>query len=262
MNLAHWRVPVRDQRLLELFHDSRKAESQESDEPFPSKDPRWIVLKMSAPVGEGDLWRELSEFHADRLVVVVSATELRRADVRLSHGLSWEQTLEDLHGAMKTNARRQSLTKCRHLIIPFDSEGALWLSNEGGSKHYATFLFDPEYVEGERRRDIEGNAYGHLSCLTATVAAEIASNPDNPNLELAMRRGLEVMRSLRENGHGDAAQRGAGFPAASLAATAYHGDASKSLRVRSFGCDEAPCVRAGVYWLSTNPRALPHPGCR
>lgn len=250
VNVAHWRVAVQDQRLLELFHEASSKGVQKAAPTFPTNDPRWIVLKMSAPIGEGDLWRELSQFHADRLVVVVSTSELRLADVRLGQGLSWEQTLEDLQQALRSNASLQSLTRCRHLIIPFDNEGILWLSNEGDS-HKATFLFDPEFVEGERRLDMNGNVYGHLSCLTAIVAAELATVPDKPDFEAAMRRGLAAMRNLRADGHGDATQRGAGFPAKALAAAASRGDSSKGLQVRSFDCDDASCpVRPGWSLLA------------
>ncbi|MFO1042372.1 MAG: hypothetical protein U0941_11340 [Planctomycetaceae bacterium] len=240
MNVAHWGVPVHDQRLLELFRESNSGESLDAAASITAEEPRWIVLKMSAPVGEGDLWRELSQFHSERLVVIVSATELRRADLRLGPALSWEQTLEELHAALNTNPGMQSLTKCRHLIIPFDTEGALWLSNENGSRK-ATFLFDPEHVEGERRQDMEGDVYGHLSCLAATVAAEVGSLPANPNLESAIRRGLAAMRHLRESGHGNATERGSGFPAKSLAAVVAKGDSSTPLQVRSFDCDVASC---------------------
>jgi len=250
MNFAHWRVPVQDRKLLDLMHTPDAGVESVAETPPGVKEPRWIVLKMSAPVGEGDLWRELSQFHGERLVVVVSAAELRLANVRLGQGLSWEQTLEDLHDALKTNAGMQTLTKCRHLIIPFDSEGGLWLSNEGGPPK-ATFLFDPEHVEGERRQNMEGDVYGHLSCLTATVAAEIARAPHNPDLETAMRRGLMAMRHLREQGHGDAAQRGAGFPARSLAAAAARSDSALPLQVRSFICDDESCpVRPGWSLLA------------
>ena len=250
VNVAHWRVPVQDQRLLQLFQEACSDVAQKTTTSFPTSDPRWIVLKMSAPIGEGDLWRELSQFHADRLVVVVSASELRRADVRLGQGLSWEQTLEDLQQALRSNASLQSLTKCRHLIIPFDNEAILWLSNEDDSRK-ATFLFDPEFVEGERRLDMDGNVYGHLSCLTAVIAAELATAPDTPNFEAAMRRGLAAMRHLREHGHGDAAQRGAGFPAKSLAEAANRGHEAKTLQVRSFDCDDASCpVRPGWSLLA------------
>ncbi len=241
INIANWGVPIADQRLLDLYRETNPGLV------LPvQQEPTWIVLKMSAPVGEGDLWRELSHYHAERLVVVVSANELRRADVRIGQGLSWEQTLEDLHAAIQSNARMQSLMKCRHLVITFDCEGALWLSNEGAT-HQATFLFDPESVEGERRRSIEGDAFGHLSSLTAMVASELVESPTTPDLERAMRRGLVAMRKLREQGHGNASKAGTGFPAQLLVdstqpnASEKDKDPLAALHVCEFTCDEGHC---------------------
>lgn len=253
MNLTRWGMPVKDQRLVKLIGDASLSggTGEQEPPPLPVKEPEWIVLKMSAPVGQGDLWRELSQFHADRLVAVVSAGELRRADVRLGTGLSWEQTLEDLHRALLHNAEMQSLTKCRHLIVSFGSEGALWFSNDGNPVLMATFVFDPEHVEGEHSHGIEGSVYGYLSCLAATVAAEVASTPGKPDLESAMRKGLAAMRHLRENGHGDASERGAGFPAKSLAEVVSRGDQEAPMQVRSFKCDEVSCpVRPGWSLLA------------
>ncbi len=249
MNVAHWGFPVRDKRLRELYQEAHQA-APASAFPVTEHEPAWIVLKMSAPVGEGDLWRELSQFHAERLVTVVSATELRRANVRLGRGLSWEQTLEDLHAALKSHAGVQSLLKCRHLIITFDCEGAVWIRNEGDQRK-ATFLFDPEAVEGERRRDQEGDVYGQMSCMTAMIVAELASAVDSPNLEAGMRRGLVAMRHLCEQGHGNAAVPGTGFPAQALAAATTKENASAWLQGRTIDCDDATCpVRSGWSLLA------------
>lgn len=252
MNVARWGVPVKDQRLLELSREAglSAGTAEQGGSPPPVGEPGWIVLKMSAPVGQGDLWRELSQFHAERLIVVVSTSELRRADVRLGTALSWEQTLEELHFALRHHPGMQSLTKCRHLIVSFGSEGAVWFRNDGGPNLTATVLFDPEHVEGEHGCDIEGSVYGHLSCLSATVAAEVASAPGDPDLEAAMRSGLATMRHLREHGHGAASEPGAGFPAKSLAEAA-RGDGGAPLQSRSFPCDEASCpVRPGWSLLA------------
>lgn len=243
VNVAHWGVPVQDRRLLEL------AKLPESP---PTHEPEWIILKMSAPAAQGDLWRELSQSHAQRLVVVLSAGELRRADVRLGAALSWEQTLEDVHRALLQNPAMQSLTQCRHLIIAFGSEGALWLHHDDSAHLTGTFVFDPEHVEGEHRNGIDGSVYGYLSCLTATVAASVAEASDKaPDLETAMRSGLAVMRYLREHGHGKASDQAAGFPAKALAEAAQRGDAEIPMQVRSFRWHEASCpVRPGWSLLA------------
>ncbi len=254
MNLSRWRIAVRDKRLLDLFHEANDA-ANAKNKSITSNDPQWIVLKMSAPVSEGDLWRELSQFHSDRLIVVVSVEELRRANVKLSQGLSWEQTLEDLQQALKSNASLNSLIQSRHLIIPFGTEAVLWLDIKGDTPK-ATFVFDPECVEGELRMDMDGEVYGYLSCLTAMVAEELVMNPSSPNFEIAMRRGLSAMRHLREYGHGDAELQGSGFPAKSLAEAAY-GKGAQDLQMRWFYCDGASCpVRPGWSLLSLHESAM------
>ena len=247
-NVANWGVTVRDSRLRELAGLGGTT---------PTPEPQWVVLKMSAPAGQGDLWRELSQFHRERLVVVVSAAELRRADVRLGVALTWEQTLEDLHWALNHNPDMQSLTRCRHLIVSFGSEGALWLRRDEGAKLVGTFVFDAEHVEGELRDGIEGSVYGYLSCLTATVAAAVASAPTSPNLESAIRGGLAAMRQLRDQGHGNAAHNGSGFPAKDLAEAALVDEAKAPLQARSFRCEDAACpIRPGWSLLALHEPSI------
>lgn len=267
-NVLRWGFPIHDQRLCELVSTATKAGDDQSDTeqaapaaqvpPMPTQEPRWILLKMSDPVGEGDLWRELVTSHAGRLVVVLSATELRRAGVRVSSGVSWEQTLEDLHDALMHHPRMKSLTGCRHLIINFGSEAAMWLALSPDFPPKATFLFDPERIEDDGSEDTEGRIYGSLSCLAAMVAATLAefeassapSDGAQPDLESAVRRGLAAMRHLLEYGHGPAKEPGAGFPAEELASKVADPAAGAWLQSRSFVCDDSCPVRPGWSLLA------------
>jgi hypothetical protein len=225
MNAGNWRVPLRDWRLREFA-------KPEGDDPL--EEPGWILLKASAPVAHGDLWMELSQFHSERLAVIVSAAELRQADVRLAIGLSWEESLEALQKALSHHHDLRSLARCRHLIVSFGSEGAVWLHNEGQGKTNAIFVFDPSHVEGEHRNAIEGTVYGGLSCQAATVAAALAANPDSPDAEGALRQGLTGTRHLMIYGHGSATSPEGGFPAKSLAKAMFAPETKTSLQVLAF----------------------------
>lgn len=255
-NLSRWRFPVEDKALVEVYRNA--PPDPVTKKPLPEyaapAEPGWIVLKVSAPLGEGDLWRELSVNHADRLVVVVSSVELRRANARISSGLSWEQTLEDVHRELAHNPAMRSLARARHLIIAFGSEGALWLGREGDESVTAQFLFDPKCVEGEHRGQTEGEVYGLLSCLTATIAAAVAEKPDDPDFLQSMRRGLKAMGYVRKTGHGRADAPGRGFPAADIAeALRAEFDSKKdvTLYVRKYPSATAACpVRPGWSLLA------------
>lgn len=113
-------------------------------------DLQWIILKMSRPMARGDLWRMLAERWRERLIVVVSADNLRREDIRVSRGLSWESTVNDLVGEIKSNPSISELRSCRHLVITLGGDAALWLDGPGNEKHGpCRLVFDPERGEGE-----------------------------------------------------------------------------------------------------------------
>ena len=70
--------------------------------PSPADPGPWVLVKMSAPVAAGALWEHLLRWHRDRLVVVVRVEDLRRSQVQISRGLSWERTTQDLAWELPT----------------------------------------------------------------------------------------------------------------------------------------------------------------
>ena len=183
--------------------------------------PEWIVLKMTGPIGENALWNYLTESCCKNLVVIIPAEELRRREVRLSRGLSWEATAEDLVTELYRNPQLKPLMKARHLIVTFQSDGAFWLDNApDGPK--SLLVFDALRAEGEwSESQGKGGAFGYLSCFTAAIARELCvpsketkpvedSNKSGvepasmmvPDLEMALSIGLGASRELRKVGHG------------------------------------------------------------
>lgn len=192
--------------------------------------PRWVVLKLTGPIGSSPLWDKLTSQCADNLVVIVPAEELRRRDARLSRGLSWEATAEDLTAELYGNPRLEPLRKARHLIITFQSDAAYWLDNMPGAKN-SLLVFDAHRAEGEwSGSQGKGGAFGFLSCFTAAVVRELclASAQSQPDLETAIAAGLSAGRALRHLGHGpvveidkdtkEAKEPKPGFPFARIAA--------------------------------------------
>ena len=184
-------------------------------------EPEWIILKMSRPVAHGDLWHELIENFADRLVCIVSANELRDEPIVLGKGASWEAAIEDISSALETNPVLKTLGACRHLVVNFSVNGALWIDRADASPTMVKLIFDPERAEGEWGGIRKGAAFGYLMCMAAAVAhaaaAQVAEGKSGLELGSPIRAGLSAMRDLLENGHGDVAgARPSGYPVARL----------------------------------------------
>lgn len=183
------------------------------------KAPRWIVLKLTGSIGEGDLWHELEKRCKENLVLIVSADQLRRTDLRLSGALSWEATVEDILAELKCNPALKPLLSAQHAIITFKSDGAFWLNNE---KHPSSgmLVFDAENAEGDwSTTQGRGTVFGYLSCFTAAIVRELclhvneSNGEENPlNLEPALAAGLSAARELHRLGHGRVMTQVAGSP--------------------------------------------------
>ena len=191
-----------------------------------AKPPQWILLKMSAPVAHGDLWHELIGRFADRLVCVVWADALRQEGAGISGGLSWERTAEETREALLGNPGLAPLASCRHLIVGFSADGALWLDRSDAARPRATLVFDAEGAEGEMAGRADGEVFGFSVSMTAALAHALARHaesdkPDHanaPDFAPAIEAGLGALRNLLELGHG-LVDEGLpqGFPAARIA---------------------------------------------
>jgi hypothetical protein len=162
-------------------------------------DARWVLLSMAAPVATGALWDRLTAV-SDRLVVVTTIDDLRASEVEVSRELSWERTAQDLVGELLHDPAVNDLSRSAHLVVSFNSAGALLLS-KAESGPAATLVFDPLAVEGSWEQGSAGGMVGYTSCLVAGLARALIVDPDAPDLVSGIRRGLAAMRTLHEGGY-------------------------------------------------------------
>ena len=162
----------------------------------------WIVLNMSFPVVSGDLWLNVRDSHADRLIAVVSAEDLRREEVMISTGRSWEHTVQGLLEELSSNARLADLKRCRHLLISFGFEGALWVEGPGDKTPKATLVFDPGRLEGTWIDMFDGSVRGTASCMTAGIVRAVMNDQKSPSIGEGAALGLAAARAMFEAGHG------------------------------------------------------------
>jgi hypothetical protein len=211
-------IVVLDDGALGFRHNINEPAWPEEIRDGKSAAVDWVVLKMSAPVAQGDLWLRTCRDFGDRLVVVVSASDLRQEEVSISEGLSWEHTAQDLLQELALNKSVSDLTRCRHLIIGLGTDGALWLSSRSDGTSRYRLVFDPGGLEGAWAQRIKGQVWGGMSCLVAAIVAELAKSGgvatgtgghnggDEGEADIGggIMRGLSAMRHLLRVGHGAA----------------------------------------------------------
>jgi hypothetical protein len=226
---------------------------------------RWFLLKMSWPLCRGDLWAALAPVMG-RLIVVVSAGDLRREDVQINPRLSWEQCVEDTIRALHRDPIAGDLLNAAHVIISYESEGALWYERgEGRRASIWRLLFSHDTLEGDHASQLEGTTYGFQTALAAGIAHRLmmrhagangvpAASPfGNPQTMRAalgegIAGGLATKRLLLELGHGPVGgKQPPGVPVAQLGRCAA--DAPK--KAGGFIQVEVPdtvCHPSGCQW--------------
>jgi hypothetical protein len=132
-----------------------------------------VILKMSRPLTSGLLWEHLIKSHAEGLIVLIGANDLRDMGVNISRRLSWERTAEDLAWQMAYNPAVRALAACRHLVIRLGLDGAIHYSNDHGKVDTRLF-YDPAFAEDGFKERHKGDMQGVTAAFAAAFAASIA----------------------------------------------------------------------------------------
>ena len=162
-----------------------------------------VIHKMSRPLARGRLWDTLRNAHADRLVVVVSADDLRQEGLKISRRLSWERTATDFAWQIASSPRHVALAKCTNLVVRFGTEGAIhymW----GGGRVESRLYFDPAVAEQGFHDDCPGEMSGFTSAFVAALAARIGKD-GLPGVGEGIREGIRSSRRLFRRGFGRSA---------------------------------------------------------
>ncbi len=165
----------------------------------------WIIYKMACPIAQGPLWEHLRDNYAEKLVVVIPVQDLRKSEVHISQGLSWERTAQDIVWELVYNPTINSLGTCSDVIVSFNPAGAVHLTrrNDGQlSPVPEGFLyFDPDIIEGGWRDKHDGKVIGYTTCLTSSLAHQLIKNPEQPDLSQGIQSGLSAIRLLHLEGY-------------------------------------------------------------
>ena len=178
--------------------------------------PPWVLLKVAGKPVRGALWDRLYHDRVERLIVVMTIHDLRRAHVQVSQELSWERAAQDLAWELVHNPEVKALSRCAHVVVSFGPAGAFVLSRAtdsgdmGAPSHgrppstppKCTLVFDPALIEGMWEQAHPGRMIGYTLTLTAGVARELMRSPDAPDVVEGVRSGLAAMRVLHHEGFG------------------------------------------------------------
>lgn len=165
----------------------------------------WVILKLAYPIANNLLLTRLAEDHGDRLIVVVTANDLRLANAQISRGLSWERAAQDTFWELSYGQEMKELAKCAHLVVTFKSDGAVLISRTG-KRQTCKLFFDPNNIENGWESGFKGGMVGYNTCLTAAIVHRLlADTGDDPAcqgaVEAGIQAGLSAMRVLHKNGY-------------------------------------------------------------
>ncbi|KAF9886493.1 hypothetical protein FE257_011400 [Aspergillus nanangensis] len=188
---------------------------QDADAEFPNCEdavdlvravrPETLIYRMTAPLGRGKIWDAVRpsphgfgddrKVPVDKLIVVVSADDIRADGVELGYSMSWEKTCEDFVENLGSNGQLDTLVTCAHLIVLFGCDGAIY--HRGRQMSEPMLFFDPQSEEGSFERRHGGHVPGMLEAFVARLTAELVQAPPGVvGMEDAIQHGLCAARRL------------------------------------------------------------------
>jgi hypothetical protein len=195
---------------VQSWTDLLFEKSEGNREVKKTKNIAQVILKTAHPLCHGSLFQELTISFKNKLTIITSIDELRKEDVLISKGVSWEQTALDLVFELRNNRAINQLLQCKRLIVTLQSEGALYIEmDEAGEIVKCRLSFDPEHLEGEwvTTQKIEGDVFGLMVCFTSAIAyayqeALLKTEIEKEfKTEAAVTSSLSAMRRYKISGH-------------------------------------------------------------
>jgi len=159
-----------------------------------------VILKMGSPLAQGSLWEELRTNLSEKLVVIITADDLRSQGIKISRRLSWEQTAKDLVWQMASNPKLLALSCCAWVIVRFGVEGAILCSRKGGFVE-STLFFDPKTGEDGFGDNCPGQMIG-LGCAFSAALIERIARQGLSGVYEGVRQGILSSRRLWLQGFG------------------------------------------------------------
>ncbi|MFA9422364.1 MAG: Ryanodine receptor Ryr, partial [Sedimentibacter sp.] len=147
-----------------------------------------VIYKMNNPIGANLLWQHLNKHHIEKTIVVINADDLRSKGVNISKSLSWERTALDFVWQLTNNPNLSFLANCKHLVVPFGLEGAIYYKNTGKAESYLYFL--PYEFEADFMQEDVGTMYGLTSCFVAGMTEALHSSYEVDELPELISKGI------------------------------------------------------------------------
>ena len=220
-------------QILPIVNDDEKADMviiHDEDNGFNSDEELWplalksqekapvVIYKVNKPTSSSKLWRQLEKYYMEDTIVVIDADDFRAQGVNISKSLSWERTAIDFVWQINNNPDIAFLANCRHLIIHFGLEGAIYYHKNAEVKSQLFFL--PYAFEGDFIKESQGIMFGLSSCFAAGLAGSIATGIKNheelsKSIKDGIQSGIVAAQKYFINGFGENIE-GNDFPSANI----------------------------------------------
>jgi len=141
-----------------------------------------IIVKTTFPLCDSLLWDKLIQYQ-QKLITIVDLSQIKKYNIKVSKGISWEQTALDIIYGLHHDITLKNLLKSKELIIKISSAGALWIKTSADPEKFEyKLVFDPENMESEWEQKFSKEIINQIgmgsSFLAGFTSALAIKSPD------------------------------------------------------------------------------------
>jgi len=172
-----------------------------------SKRNPFIIHNVNLPLFKGELWDHIIEYHKNKLILILSADDLRELGANISRSISWEKTALDFLWEINNNENLSEIKNLPNVIVRFGLEGVIHYSNIDG-KIVSILYFDPSSIEGEfwdskKFGLMKGVAIAFTSSFSSIlINAQSKGEINAEDYKKAIKFGMSKLREFHCKGHG------------------------------------------------------------
>jgi len=153
-----------------------------------------IILKTTYPLCDGKLWDELIKY-GNKLTTIVNLNQINQYNIKVSKGISWEQTALDIVYGLHNNKTLKNLLNSNAVIITIGSAGAVIVEkNKKSPALEYSLVYDPANMEREWEAHSSGKIINEIGLGCSFLMGFIASKSiKSLKLQENVMAGLKTM---------------------------------------------------------------------
>lgn len=165
-------------------------------------DSTWFIIRTLFQIDQNPtkLISNFPDCYKHKTVLLININDLRKGGFNIKEGISWEQLTYQTYKAIK---KYEKLNDFRYIVISYEQEGALVISNNHGEKFVLSYINSE--IEGEYIKKIKRNSFSKMItmeiCMIMFMLQVGLNNVNLSTITYAAASSILAIRKIIDKGY-------------------------------------------------------------